>query len=55
MLMTMDINKNYFKFNEDITVAQVQAVTCYTCHKGEPIATKEKKAVKNTPFNFKPN
>jgi recombination DNA repair RAD52 pathway protein len=55
MQMTMDINKKYFQFNEDVNAAQVQAVTCYTCHKAEPIATKEKKAVKNTPFNFKSN
>jgi recombination DNA repair RAD52 pathway protein len=55
MLMTMDINKKYFQFNEEVTAAQVQAVTCYSCHKGDPIAAKEKKAVKNTPFNFKSN
>jgi len=55
MLMTMDINKNYFQFNEDVTAAQVQAVTCYTCHKEEPRPTKEKKAVNNQPFNFKSN
>lgn len=55
MLMTMNINKNYFQFNEEVTAAQVQAVTCYTCHKGEPIATKEKKAINNSPFNFKSN
>lgn len=55
MLMTMDINKNYFQFNEEANAVPVQAVTCYTCHKGEPIAAKEKKAVKNQPFNFKSN
>ena len=55
MLMTMDINKNYFQFNEEVTAAQVQAVTCYTCHKGEPIAAKEKKPVNNPAFNFKSN
>jgi hypothetical protein len=55
ILMTMDINKNYFQFNEEVTAAQVQAVTCYTCHKGEPIATKEKKPEKNPAFNFKSN
>lgn len=55
MLMTMDINKNYFQFNEEVTAAQVQAVTCYTCHKGEPRATKEKKPEKNPAFNFKSN
>ena len=55
MLMTMDINKNYFQFNEDVTAAQVQAVTCYTCHKEEPRPAKEKKAVNTQPFNFKSN
>lgn len=55
MLMTMDINKKHFQFNEEVNAAQVEAVTCYTCHKGEPIAAKEKKAVKNQPFNFKSN
>jgi recombination DNA repair RAD52 pathway protein len=55
MRMTMDINKHYFQYNEDVTAAQVQAVTCYTCHKGEPIATKEKKAINNKPLNFKSN
>lgn len=55
MRMTMDINKNYFQFNEEVTAAQVQAVTCYTCHKGKPMPEKEKKAVTNSPFNFKSN
>lgn len=55
MRMTMDINKNYFQFNETVTAEQVQAVTCYTCHKGQPIPEKEKKAVNNSPFNFKSN
>src|SRR5688572_21717614 len=36
MRMTMDINKKYFQFNENVNADQVQAVTCYTCHKGEP-------------------
>ena len=54
MRMTMDINKNYFQFNENVNAAQVQAVTCYTCHKGQPIPEKEKKVVIN-PFNFKSN
>jgi hypothetical protein len=36
MQMTMDINKNYFQFNETVTANQVQAVTCKTCHRGEP-------------------
>jgi cytochrome c553 len=55
MRMTMDINKNYFQFNEEVTVAQVQAVTCYTCHKGIPIPEKEKKIAVKDPFNFKSN
>ena len=55
MGMTMDINKNYFQFNEEVTAAQIQAVTCYTCHKGEPIPPKEKKPEKNPTFNFKSN
>ena len=42
MRMTMDINKKYFQFNEEVTAVQVQAVTCYTCHKGQPIPEKEK-------------
>ena len=54
MRMTMDINKNYFQFNEEVTAAKIQAVTCYTCHKGKPIPEKEKKVVAN-PFNFKSN
>ena len=37
MRMTMDINKKYFQFNETITAAEVQAVTCFTCHRGEPM------------------
>ena len=36
MRMTMDINKKYFQFNETVTAEQVQAVTCFTCHKREP-------------------
>ena len=55
MRMTMDINKNYFQFNEEVNAAQVQAVTCYTCHKGQPIPEKAKKEVNNSPFNFKSN
>ncbi|MBL7703738.1 MAG: c-type cytochrome [Ferruginibacter sp.] len=54
MRMTMDINKKYFNFNEEANAKQVEAVTCYTCHKGNPIPEKEKKAV-NSPFNFKSN
>jgi hypothetical protein len=55
MRMTTDINKNYFQFNEEVTAAQVQAVTCYTCHKGNPMPEKEKKKINNSPFNFKGN
>ena len=56
MRMTKDINKNYFQFNEEVTAVQVQAVTCYTCHKGIVIPEKEKKAVtNNSPFSIKPN
>lgn len=55
MRMTMDINKKYFEFNETVKAEQVQAVTCYTCHKGKPLPEKEKKAVNNSPFNFKSN
>jgi len=56
MRMTMDINKKYFQFNETVTVQQVQAVTCYTCHSGKPMPDKEKpKAGNNSPFNFKSN
>jgi hypothetical protein len=44
MRMTMDINKNYFQFNEEVTTAQIQAVTCYTCHKGKPTPEKIKKS-----------
>ena len=46
MRMTMDINKKYFQFNETITAEQVQAVTCFTCHRGEPMPAKEKGAKK---------
>jgi hypothetical protein len=55
MRMTMEINKNYFQFNEDVNVVKVQAVTCYTCHKGTVIPEKEKKGETKSPFNFKPN
>ena len=55
MRMTMDINKNYFQFNEEVTASQVQAVTCYTCHKGVPIPEKVKKTVTPSPFNIQRN
>ena len=41
MRMTMEVNKKYFEFNETVTAAEVQAVTCYTCHRGEPIPQKK--------------
>ncbi len=55
MRMTLDINKNYFQFNENVNPKEVQAVTCYTCHKGQPIPEKVKKAATKDPFNFKSN
>jgi Photosynthetic reaction centre cytochrome C subunit len=55
MRMTMDINKKYFQFNETVTANQVQAVTCYTCHKGTQIPEKEKKPLNNSLFNIKQN
>lgn len=41
MRMTMDINKKYFQFNETVTAEQVQAVNCFTCHRGQPMPAKE--------------
>jgi Photosynthetic reaction centre cytochrome C subunit len=55
MRMTMDINKKYFQFNEEAAAKNIEAVTCYTCHKGHPIPEKEKKPVAKDPFNFKSN
>ena len=46
ILMTMDINKKYFQFNETITADQVQAVTCFTCHKREPRPAIDSLAIK---------
>ena len=51
--MTADINKNYFQFNEAVTAAQVQAVTCFTCHRGEPMPLDKEKS--KPIFNFKQN
>ncbi len=34
--MTGEINEKYFHFNEDIKASEVQAVTCFTCHRGKP-------------------
>lgn len=36
MKMTMDINKNFFNFNNSSRPDTIQAVTCYTCHHGDP-------------------
>ncbi len=36
MRMTSDINKNYFNFNNSALPDTIQAVTCYTCHNGNP-------------------
>jgi hypothetical protein len=36
MIMTTDINKKYFHFNKKQDPELVQAVTCFTCHRGEP-------------------
>lgn len=35
MLMTTNINKKYFDFNKQ--KSSIQAVTCYTCHRGNPM------------------
>ena len=36
MRMTNDINKKYFQFNGEVKADAVQAVTCVTCHRGQP-------------------
>jgi len=36
MRMTNDINRIYFHFNTAESVDDIQAVTCKTCHRGEP-------------------
>jgi hypothetical protein len=36
MRMTKDINKKYFRFNNDVKIDSIQAVTCITCHRKEP-------------------
>lgn len=36
MIMTNDINKKYFHFNENEDAEQIQAVQCITCHRGVP-------------------
>jgi len=35
MVMTNDINQKYMRFNEDST-NQTEAVSCITCHRGDP-------------------
>ncbi len=38
MLMTNDINKKYFPpEKDDKDAGKIQTITCYTCHKGDPI------------------
>jgi hypothetical protein len=36
MRMSNKINKKYFSFNKDDKGNTVQAVTCITCHRGDP-------------------
>ncbi len=36
MKMTSEINKNYFNFNNSNRTDTINAVTCYTCHNGNP-------------------
>lgn len=36
MRMTMDINKKYFNFNNLQDNDMIEAVSCKTCHRGEP-------------------
>ena len=36
MKMTSDINKNFFNFNNSANPDTIRAVTCYTCHNGNP-------------------
>ncbi len=36
MTMTADINKNFFNFKKSDMPDTIRAVTCYTCHHGEP-------------------
>lgn len=37
ILMTMDINEKYFRFNSAPSLAPVTVVTCNTCHRGQPM------------------
>ena len=41
MRMTMDLNKKYFQFNETVKAEQTQSVTCFTCHRKEPMPSKQ--------------
>jgi hypothetical protein len=36
MIMTNDINKKYFNFNDTEDPEIIQSVLCITCHRGEP-------------------
>ena len=36
MIMTDEINKKYFNFNETEDPEIIQSVLCITCHRGEP-------------------
>lgn len=36
MKMTVGINKEYFNFNKSTNTDTIRAVTCYTCHNGNP-------------------
>ena|SRR6218665_1785026 len=36
MLLTIDINKNYFNYDSTIHPVYLNAVTCNTCHRGNP-------------------
>ena len=36
MIMTLDLNKKYFGIEKPMIGAQLMAVTCNTCHRGQP-------------------
>jgi hypothetical protein len=55
MRMTTEINEKYFHFNKEVKASEVLAVTCFTCHRGEPMPQKEKKAATKSTFDFKSN
>lgn len=46
MRMTAEINEKYFHFNEEVKPGEIQAVTCFTCHHGQPMPVKEQGATK---------